>query len=227
MKIGVLGTGMVGQTISGKLLELGHDVMVGTRNVAQTLARTEPYATGFPAFSVWQQQHPDAKLGTYADAAQHGELAVNATNGIGSLEALELAGAAHLAGKLLIDIANPLDFSQGMPPSLTVCNTDSLGEQIQRAYPDVRVVKTLNTVTAFLMVDPGQVADADHTMFVCGNDAAAKTQVTAWLKEWFGWKDVIDLGDISNARGMEMWLPLWVRLFGTFQMGMFNLKIVR
>ncbi|RIK46518.1 MAG: NADP oxidoreductase [Chloroflexi bacterium] len=227
MKIGVLGTGMVGQTISGKLLELGHDVMVGTRNVAQTLARTEPYATGFPAFSVWQQQHPDAKLGTYADAAQHGELAVNATNGIGSLEALELAGAAHLAGKLLIDIANPLDFSQGMPPSLTVCNTDSLGEQIQRAYPDVRVVKTLNTVTAFLMVDPGQVADADHTMFVCGNDAAAKTQVTAWLKEWFGWKDVIDLGDISNARGMEMWLPLWVRLFGTLQTGMFNLKIVR
>lgn len=227
MKIGVLGTGMVGQTLSGKLHELGHDVMVGTRDVAQTLARSEASVTGFPAFSVWHQQHPTVRLGTFAEAAQHGEIVLNATNGISSLAALDAAGEAHLAGKILIDIANPLDFSQGMPPALTVCNSDSLGEQIQRAYPDAKVVKTLNTVTAFLMVDPGQVADADHTMFVCGNDAAAKAQVSAWLKEWFGWREVIDLGDIGNARGMEMWLPLWVRLFGTLQTGMFNLKIVR
>jgi hypothetical protein len=138
-----------------------------------------------------------------------------------------LAGEANLNGKVLIDIANPLDFSQGMPPTLTVCNTDSLGEQIQRAYPNVKVVKTLNTVNAFLMVNPGQLANADHTMFVCGNDAAAKAQVTEWLKGWFGWKDVIDLGDITNARGTEMLLPIWVRLWGALQSPMFNFKIVK
>ena len=227
MRIGVLGTSMVGQVISGKLVELGHDVMVGTRDVAKTLARTEPHPYGFPAFSVWQQQHPSVKLGAFADAAGHGEVVINATNGTGTLEALRQAGEANLNGKVLMDIANPLDFSQGMPPSLTVSNTDSLGEQIQRAYPNVKVVKTLNTVTAFLMVDPGQVANGDHTMFVCGNDAAAKAQVTAWLTGWFGWKDVIDLGDITSARGTEMYLPLWLRLWGALGTGMLNVKVVR
>ncbi len=227
MRIGVFGTSMVGQVISGKLVELGHDVMVGTRDVAATTAKVEPHPYGFPAFSVWQQQNPSVMLGTFADAARHGEMVINATNGTGSLAALQLAGAANLNGKVLVDIANPLDFSQGMPPSLTVCNTDSLGEQIQRAFPEVKVVKTLNTVTAFLMVNPAQVGNADHTMFICGNDAAAKTPVTGWLAGWFGWKDVIDLGDITNARGTEMLLPIWVRLFGALQTGMFNFKVVR
>jgi predicted dinucleotide-binding enzyme len=227
MKIGVFGTSMVGQAISGKLVELGHDVMIGTRDVATTLARTEPHPYGFPPFSVWHKEHPLVKLGSFAEAAAHGEMLINATNGTGSLQALELAGEAHLNGKVLIDIANPLDFSQGMPPALSVCNTDSLGEQIQRTYPNVKVVKTLNTVTAFLMVNPAQVGNADHTLFVCGNDASAKAQVTEWLKGWFGWKDVIDLGDITNARGTEMLLPIWVRLFGVLQTGMFNFKIVK
>ncbi|MCB9455805.1 MAG: NAD(P)-binding domain-containing protein [Anaerolineaceae bacterium] len=227
MNIGVLGTGMVGQTISAKLSELGHDVMIGTRDVATTLARTEPHPYGFPPFGVWHQEHAQVKLGSLAEAAAYGDMLINATNGVGSLQALELAGESNLNGKILIDIANPLDFSQGMPPALSVCNTDSIGEQIQRAYPDVKVVKTLNTVTAFLMVNPAQVGDADHTLFVCGNDEAAKAQVTGWLKGWFGWKDVIDLGDITNARGTEMLLPIWVRLFGVLKTGMFNFKVVQ
>lgn len=227
MNIGVLGTSMVGQTLSAKLADLGHTVMVGTRDVAQTLARTEPHPYGFPAFSVWYKDHLSVRIGTFADAARHGDVVLNATNGTGSLAALELAGAGNLSGKILIDIANPLDFSQGMPPALSVCNTDSLGEQIQRAFPEVKVVKALNTVTAFLMVDPGQVGGGDHTLFMCGNDAEAKAQVLGWLRDWFGWRDVIDLGAISNARGTEMYLPLWVRLFGVLQTGMFNVKIVK
>jgi hypothetical protein len=227
MKIGVLGTGVVGQTISAKLAELGHDVMIGTRDPANTLARNEPHPYGMPPFSVWQQAHPQVKLGSFADAATHGEALINATSGTGSLQALELAGAANLNGKILIDIANPLDFSRGMPPSLTVCNTDSLGEQIQRAYPGAKVVKTLNTVNALVMVNAALVGQADHTMFVCGNDEAAKAQVADWLKNWFGWKDVLDLGDITNARGMEMLLPLWVRVFGSLGTGLFNFKVVR
>lgn len=227
MNIGILGTGMVGQTISAKLVETGHDVMIGTRDVAATLARTETHPYCFPPFSVWHQQNSQAKLGTFAEAVAHGDVLVNATNGTESVHALELAGAANLNGKILIDIANPLDFSQGMPPTLSVCNTDSLGEQIQRAFPGVKVVKTLNTVTAFLMVNPAQVGNGDHTMFVCGNDSAAKIQVIEWLKGWFGWKDVIDLGDITNARGTEMLLPIWVRLFGVLQTGMFNFRIVK
>lgn len=227
MNIGVLGTSMVGQAISGKLAELGHEVMVGTRDVAKTLANTAPHPYGFPAFSVWQQQNPSVRLGTFAGAASHGEVVVNATNGTTSLAALQLAGAANLDGKILIDIANPLDFSQGAPPSLSVCNTDSLGEQIQLAFPGVKVVKTLNTVTAFLMVNPGLIAGGDHTMFVCGNDVAAKAQVTEWLKAWFGWQDIVDLGDITSARGTEMYLPIWLRLWGALGTGMFNVKVVR
>jgi predicted dinucleotide-binding enzyme len=218
---------MVGQAISGKLAELGHDVMVGTRDVAQTLARTDPHPYGFPPFSVWHQQQPKVRLGTFAEAAAHGEMVINATNGTATLAALRSAGEAHLNGKVLIDIANPLDFSQGNPPSLSVSNTDSLGEQIQRAYPNVKVVKTLNTVTAFLMVNPALVGNGDHTIFVSGNDAAAKAQVTEWLKGWFGWKDVIDLGDITNARGTEMYLPIWLRMWGALGTGMFNIKVVR
>ncbi|MEI7844623.1 MAG: NAD(P)-binding domain-containing protein [Chloroflexota bacterium] len=227
MKIGVFGTGQVGQIISEKLAELGHDVMIGTRDVAKTQANVEPHPYGYPAFSIWQKEHASVKLGTYAEAAKHAEVVFNATNGTGTLDALKLAGESNLNGKVLIDIANPLDFSQGYPPSLFVSNTDSLGEQIQRAYPDAKVIKTLNTVTAALMVNPGLVANADHTMFICGNDADAKTQVTEWLKVWFGWKDVIDLGDITNSRGTEQVLSIWIRLLGVLGTGMFNFKVVK
>lgn len=226
MKIGVLGTGVVGQTITGKLSELGHDVLVGTRNVARTLAHTEPHPYGFPAFSVWQKDHPRVRLGTFAEAATHAELVINAVNGAGTLPALHQAGTSNLSGKILIDISNPLDFSKGRPPTLSVCNTDSLGEQIQSAFPQLKVVKTLNTVTASLMVDPLQLANGEHQLFVSGNDAAAKAQVTAWLAAWFGWKQIIDLGDITTARGTEMYLPLWLRLMGALGTPVFNIRVV-
>jgi 8-hydroxy-5-deazaflavin:NADPH oxidoreductase len=227
MKIGLLGTSMVGQNVGAKLAELGHDVMMGTRDVAATMAKTEPHPYGFPAFGVWQKDHPTVKLGSFAEAAAHGDVVFNATNGIASLEVLALAGEANLNEKILVDISNPLDFSKGTPPTLSVSNTDSLGEQIQRAYPHVRVVKTLNTVTAFLMVNPGLLADADHTLFICGDDSDAKATVVGWLADWFGWRDVIDLGDITNARGTEQLLPLWIRLYGALGTGMFNIKVVR
>jgi predicted dinucleotide-binding enzyme len=227
MNIGVLGASVVGRTLSGKLVELGHDVMMGTRDVAQTLARTDPNPMGVPPFSEWLRQHAGARVGTFAEAAKHGEIVINATNGMGSLDALNLAGAANLNGKILIDAANPLDFSQGMPPTLSVSNTDSLGEQIQRAFPEVKVVKTLNTVTTDLMVNPRQLADGEHHMFVSGNDAEAKAQVTSLLRTWFGWKHIIDLGDITTARGTEMYLPIWVRLWGALGSPLFNIQVVK
>ncbi|MEW5986726.1 MAG: NAD(P)-binding domain-containing protein [Chloroflexota bacterium] len=227
MKIGILGTGVVGQTIGAKLAELGHEVMIGTRDVAATLARTEPGFYGNPPFSVWQQQNPTVKVGTFAEAARHGELLINATSGGVTLAALATAGKANLDSKVLIDISNPLDFSKGMPPSLLVSNTDSLAEQIQRAFPAVKVVKTLNTMNTNLMVNPRQLADGDHHVFVSGNDAVAKAQVTTLLKDGFGWRNVVDLGDITTARGTEMLLPIWIRLMGVLQTPLFNFKIVK
>jgi 8-hydroxy-5-deazaflavin:NADPH oxidoreductase len=227
MRVAVLGTGMVGRAIAGKLSELGHEVVVGTRDPAGTLARQEPDFFGNPPFGAWQAEHPQVRLAGLADAAAHGELVVNATAGAAALEALRLAGEANLDGKVLVDVANPLDFSQGMPPSLSVVNTDCLGECIQREFPTARVVKTLNTVNASLMVDPGLVGGGDHTVFVSGNDAEAKALVTGLLTEGFGWRDVVDLGDITTARGPEMLMALWLRLMGSLQTPMFNVKVVR
>lgn len=225
-KIGVLGTGQVGQTVAAKLAELGHQVFVGTRDPAATLARTSPDNFGNPPFRTWRENHPGIEIGTLAQAAAHGAIVVNATNGVGSIEALQAAGEKNLAGKILIDIAVPLDFSRGMPPSLTVCNTDSLGEQIQRAFPAVKVVKTLNTMNCYVMVAPDKLANADHTVFVSGNDAAAKKNVMELLQS-FGWKDVVDLGDITTARGAEMMLPMWLRVWGATGTAMFQFKLVR
>ncbi|MBI5565270.1 MAG: NAD(P)-binding domain-containing protein [Chloroflexi bacterium] len=226
MKIAVLGTGTVGRAIGGRLTQLGHDVMIGTRDVAETQARTAPDRMGNPPFSEWHRQHPKIKLGTFAQAATHGELVVNATSGFATLEILKSAAEANLNGKTLIDISNPLDFSKGMPPTLFVKDTDSLAEQIQRAYPRVNVVKALNTMTASLMVNPGQLAGGDHTVFMSGNDAAAKAQVAELLKS-FGWRDIIDVGDITTARGTEMLLPIWIRLMGKLGTPLFNFAIVK
>ncbi len=226
MKIAVLGTGPVGQAVAARLSGLGHDVTVGTRDPEATMARTEPDTFGNPPFPVWKEKHPEVVLSTLADAAAGAELVVNATNGAGSIEALEAAGEENLSGKVLIDIADPLDFSQGMPPSLFVCNTDSLGEQIQRRFPEARVVKSLSTMNAYLMVDPKQLAGGDHTVFVSGSDAGAKATVTELL-ESFGWSDILDLGDITTARGAEMYLPLWIRLWQALGDPMFTIKVVR
>ncbi len=227
MNIGILGSGVVGKTLAGKLSSLGHGVMIGTRDPVESRARTAPDSFGGPPLSSFLAEHPAVALGSFADAAGHGEIVLNATSGLGSLEALKLAGADKLAGKVLVDISNPLDFSRGFPPRLTVSNDDSLGEQIQRAFPEARVVKTLNTVNAYLMVAPGMLAGGDHTMFVCGDDADAKRIVESLLREQFGWQDVIDLGGIAMARGTEMYLPLWARLYGALQNPMFTIKVVR
>ncbi|MGZ9159223.1 MAG: NADPH-dependent F420 reductase, partial [Nitrospira sp.] len=223
MRIGVLGTATVGRTLAAKLVDTGHEVVIGTRDVEKTLGNNETDAMGNPPFRDWHTQHAGVKLGTFAEAAAFGEVVINATSGSASLVALRAAGEDNIDGKILMDISNPLDFSRGMPPSLTVCNTDSLAEQIQRVYSGVKVVKTLNTVTARLMVEPRQLADGDHHVFVSGNDAAARAQVAGYLKDWFGWREVIDLGDITTARGVEMYLPLWLRLWGATQTPMLNI----
>ncbi len=226
MRFGILGTGVVGKTIAARLDGMGHEVMVGTRDPEETMSRSEPDRYGNPPFSAWQQEHPDVRLDTFAEAAAHGELVVNATAGITSIEALEMAGEDNLNAKVLIDVSNPLDFSRGMPPTLWVSNTDSLGERIQRRFPEAKVVKTLHTMNAYVMVDPTQLAGADHTVFVSGDDAEAKAEVGELLRS-FGWTDIIDLGDITTARGTEMVMPIWLRLFGALQKPLFNFKIVR
>jgi 8-hydroxy-5-deazaflavin:NADPH oxidoreductase len=226
MRFGILGTGVVGKTIAVRLDGMGHEVMVGTRDPEETMSRSEPDRYGNPPFSAWQQEHPDVRLDTFAEAAAHGELVVNATAGIASIEALEMAGEDNLNAKVLIDVSNPLDFSRGMPPTLWVSNTDSLGERIQRRFPEAKVVKTLHTMNAYVMVDPTQLAGADHTVFVSGDDAEAKAEVGELLRS-FGWTDIIDLGDITTARGTEMVMPIWLRLFGALQKPVFNFKIVR
>lgn len=226
MKIGVLGTGPVGQAIADRLAALGHAVVVGTRDPDTTVARTELDTFGNPPFRVWLERHPAVQLVTLPQAARHGELVVNATNGAGSLAALETAGEDALRDKVLIDISNPLDFSKGMPPSMTVCNTDSLGEQLQRRFPATRVVKTLNTMNAYLMVEPRRLADGAHTVFVSGNDPAAKARVVDLLRD-IGWTEIVDLGDITTARGTEMLLPLWARTWMAIGNPMFSFRLVR
>ncbi|HJP65679.1 MAG TPA: NAD(P)-binding domain-containing protein [Actinomycetota bacterium] len=227
MKIAVLGTGTVGPTLAEKFAALGHDVVIGTRDPEEAKNRMTSDREWVPPFGAWHQDHPDVDVATFSDATADAELVVNATNGAASMDALKAAGSEHLDGKILIEVANPLDFSQGMPPSLFVSNTDSLAEQIQAAFSGARVVKTLNTVTARLMVHPEETAGGDHTMFVAGNDPDAKSQVTTILTDWFGWKDVVDLGDLAGARAMEMVLPLWLRLVMSSGNPMINVKVVR
>ncbi len=227
MKIAILGTGIVGRTLAGKLSKTGHNVIIGTRDVSATLAKTEIDAMGNEPFAKWNKNHPDVKLNSFNEAALSGDIVINATSGSGSLEALKLAGESNLNGKILIDISNPLDFSRGMPPTLFISNTDSLGEQTQKLLPGVKVVKALNTISASIMINPAIIAGGDHTLFICGNDAQAKNSVTGYLKDWFGWKDIIDLGDITNARGTEMYLPLWVRIWGVLNTPNFSIKVVK
>jgi 8-hydroxy-5-deazaflavin:NADPH oxidoreductase len=228
MNIAVLGSGIVGRALSGKLAELGHSVVLGTRDVGDLLARTEPGMGGrLPPFSQWNEQNPAVGLGTFAEAAAHGEMVFNATAGSATLEVLRSAGNENLEGKILVDVSNPLDFSHGMPPTLLVCNTESLAEQIQQAFPGVNVVKTLNTMNASVMVDPKAVSGGDHHLFISGDDAEAKARVVELLKNDFGWMNIIDLGDITTARGPEMMLPLWVQLMGMLGTPAFNFKIAR
>jgi predicted dinucleotide-binding enzyme len=226
MKIAVFGTGVVGRTLSEGLSKQGHDVAIGTRDVDQTLARTEADAMGNPPFSEWQNHHSEVQLTTFEAAASSAEVVVNATSGGGSLAALEAAGS-ELDGKVLVDVANPLDFTQGMPPTLSVANTDSLAEQIQQAFPSSKVVKALNTMNARLMIEPSRLPE-EHAVFLAGEDAGAKDTVRRLLQE-LGWSsdNIVDVGGIRAARGLEMYLPLWLSLMGALGTADFNIKLVK
>jgi 8-hydroxy-5-deazaflavin:NADPH oxidoreductase len=222
MKVAIIGSGIVGQTLGKKLVELGHDVILGTRD-PHKLDEAKGWAG---SLSDWLNVVGNkATVATFATAAAQGEIVINATYGMASLEALQIAGIDNLQNKILIDVANELDFSQGMPPKSMAADTTSLGEKIQAAFPNTKVVKTLNTMNCQMMVDPKQLADGSHTVFISGNDADAKTKVTELLQS-FGWTDIFDLGDITSARATEMMMPLWLRAFGKLGNVPYNLKIV-
>jgi predicted dinucleotide-binding enzyme len=215
MKLGILGTGMVGETLGSALVTRGHEVKMGSRTASNEKA------------AAWAEKAgPQASIGTFADAAAFGEVAILCTNGAGAVPAATSA-AAGLAGKIVIDTTNPLDFSKGFPPSLFFRGDDSLGEQVQQAVPAARVVKALNTINANLMTDPKRVGGGMHDLLIAGNDAGAKQRVRELLDEWFGWEHIIDLGDITGARATEAYLALWVRLFKTFGTPDFTIRIVR
>jgi 8-hydroxy-5-deazaflavin:NADPH oxidoreductase len=227
LKIAVFGTGMVGRALAGRLSGLGHDVVIGTRDVERTLARTDIGAFDMPPYAEWQKANREVRLVPFAEAGGHAEIVINATGGEVSLSALEAVGAANLAGKVLIDLALPLDFSEGMPPKLTIANSDSLGEQIQRAFPAARVVKTLNTVFKDVMIEPARVP-GEHNIFVAGEDADAKDVVIGLLGE-FGWPRarIIDLGGIKSARATEMYMQLYFQLASVLDTFDFNIGVAR
>ncbi len=228
MKIGIIGSGNVAQTLGGRLLELGHQVMISSRDLdAEKVSgfTTTPSANGWVAAQK-AKGHDGASAGSVAQTAAFGELLINATSGRWSLDALAAADRGDIEGKVLIDLSNPLDFSGGMPPTLAFCNTESRGERIQTAYPGAKVVKALNTVSVSVMIAPDALPE-ETDLLVAGNDGDAKRFVIdEVLKGWLGWKRVIDLGDITNARGTEMYLPLWVRLFGLAQTPLLNIRVV-
>ncbi|HVY52037.1 MAG TPA: NAD(P)-binding domain-containing protein [Devosia sp.] len=211
MKIGMLGTGVVGQTVGAKLIAMGHDVMMGARAADNEKVLAFAERTG-------------GRAGTFAEAAAFGEMIINGTRGDTSLGMLS-GLARELQGKLLLDVSNPLDFSHGFPPTLSVSNTDSLAEQIQRALPDTFVVKSLNTVNCAVMIDPARVPGR-HTVFVSGNDQHAKGRVMDFLRS-LGWQSIIDLGDITSARAAEQILPLWVRLLSVLGTADFNIAVMK
>jgi len=217
MKISVLGTGMVGNAIGTRLLALGHEVMMGSRTATNEKAKAWVASAGNKASN-----------GTYETAAAFADkFVINCGNGQHTLDILKQAGASNLKGKILIDIANPLDFSEGMPPFLSVCNKDSLGEQVQKLLPETKVIKSLNTLNCNFMLNPALLA-GDHVIFMSGNDDAAKGEYLAFLNTC-GWKStqVFDLGDIKTARGTEMLLPVWLSIYQKLGTPNFNFGIVK
>jgi len=226
MKIGIIGSGVVAQTLGAKLVELGHDVVLGTRDPSKLDEKKNMAATLREWLAAVAKTGKKARVVTFQEAAAHGDLLFNATHGQASIEALKLAGADKVGPKVLIDTANELDFSKGVPPGSLASQTNCLGERIQSAFPNLKVVKSLNTIGAPVMVAPQALAGGEHTVFVSGNDAPAKAAAAELLKS-FGWKDVLDLGDISSARGPEMYMAMWIRLWGATGTGMVNVKVVR
>jgi predicted dinucleotide-binding enzyme len=227
MKISILGTGMVGQVIAEKMMQLGHVTFMGTRNAAETIARQEPNRMTGISFADWHASHTDVQLVNFEDLPTDTDIWINASSGQASLEVLKKVTEKKLSKGVLLDLANPLNFSNGMPPSLAVCNTDSLAETIQRAFPSVKVVKSLNTMNCTIMMDPSLVP-GDHQVFVCGDHDGAKRVVVDLLRE-VGWIEgnILDLGGLVAARGTEMMLPVWLQIYGKLGTGNFNFNVVR
>jgi hypothetical protein len=199
MKIGILGSAGVGQSLATGFAANGHDVVMGSRNAGKKeLKEFASKAEGKIA------------VRTLADAAAHGELLVLCTLGAAAEGAIDLAGPRHFDGKVVIDVTNPLDFSKGMPPSLFVVGTDSLGERIQRKVPKAKVVKCFNTVNQDTMIHP-RMKEGLPDMVIAGDDDGAKKVVAGLLKE-FGWAAPIDIGGIQEARWLEAFTALWVRV---------------
>jgi len=222
MKIAVLGTGVVGQTLAEKLSSLEHQVWIGTRNVIETLNRE--------AFKNWHDQNSNVQLATFAEVIGEAELIINALQGAVAVSTIASCQKSDFDHKIIIDLSNPLDFSKGFPPSLIdgLNNTHSLGEEIQGILPNAKVVKTLNTMWCELMVNPHLVNNGQHTNFICGNDSDAKDIVIKLLNT-FGWRseNILDLGDIENARGTEATLLIWIRIYGARKSGAFQFNIVQ
>jgi predicted dinucleotide-binding enzyme len=214
MKIGILGTGMVGETLGTKFVQLGHQVKMGSRTANNENAAKWVAKAG-----------TNASAGTFAQAAEFGDMVFLCLKGDVEMDVVRSVGQKAFGNKPVIDVSNPLDFSHGMPPSLSICNTNSLGEEVQKALPSARVIKTLNIVNCEVMVEPNK-AGAQPTMFICGNDSGAKANVTTLLKS-LGWTDIIDLGDITKSRSTEMLLPIWLSLMQTLGHAYFGFKVVR
>ncbi|HFZ8993482.1 TPA: NADPH-dependent F420 reductase [Citrobacter freundii] len=227
MKIAIIGSGMVGRAFALRLTELGHDVVVGTRDVDATLSRTSPDSKGIPAWQFWAQEHANVALVSFADAGRFAELIINATEGVISLEALSMVGKDNLAGKVLLDLALPLSYLPGEIPRLAFANDDSLGEQIQRAFPDTHVVKSLNTMVYTLMLDPS-LLPGSHNVFMSGDREIAKSKVKELLIQ-FGWTDenIIDLGGIITSRATEMYAALLFQISKVSGDYNFNIAVVR
>jgi predicted dinucleotide-binding enzyme len=208
MKIGIIGSGMVGRAFALRLSALGHDVVVGTRDVQATLKRTEPDNKGIPAWQFWAAEHPEIRLVPFPEAGRISEVIINATEGNNSLNALSQVSKDNLDGKIILDLALPLSYSPDRPPHLTYANDDSLGERLQREFPGSHIVKTFNTMTHTIMLDPA-LLPAPHTVFISGESDTAKSTITQLLEQ-FGWprEDIMDLGGIISSRGTEMYANL-------------------
>jgi len=220
MNIGVLGTGMVGETIATALIEKGHHVRMGSRSSNNEKA------------AAWVKKSKDkATQGDFNDAAAFGEIVFLCLNGAHALDAVRSIDSSSISGKIVIDVTNPLDFSQGMPPRLLegLNNSNSLAEEIQKALPGAKLVKLFNTVNANVMVNPKLVNNGDHTLFICGNDADTKNKVKHFVVDTFGWKpeSLLDLGSIQSARVMEAYVPFWVSMMQAMGTPMFNIKVVK
>lgn len=230
MKIAILGTGNVGQSFAEKLVSLGHEVKMGTRNVSTTMERKSTDNYGSLPFGEWHSKNGEVQLMTFKDAVSESEIVINALQGATALSVIRSCNKSDFDNKIVIDISNPLDFSQGFPPSLLegLNNTNSLGEEIQKELPKAKIVKTLNTMWSGLMVNPTMINNGEHQNYICGNDKEAKEKVITLLLS-FGWSkdNILDLGDITNARGTESTLLIWTRIYGVTQNGAFNMKLVK